>query len=157
VKRKRGRPPKLPPEYYRDLYELLIVWLRVVDCGGELKELWLKKPAATISRMCRNIIDLGGVKWIDRDTGETVAEITNEGTLRTRVTDAVRMVREERGAWQRAKFTVTTVGTTGTGPDLQGAGGAMMLPTPSDFASRSTAELLRRTAFQIPKRKLHNK
>jgi len=75
---KRGRPSgsrKLPDEYLVDLVNFLHYW----DS---------RRPGHSLSAICRHIISRGGVKWIDRETGETVTEITDAGILRTRFIEA---------------------------------------------------------------------
>ena len=75
MKRKRGRPRSLPDEHLVDLVNLLHYW----DS---------RRSGHSLSAICRHIISQGGVKWIDRETGETVAEITDAGILRTRLIEA---------------------------------------------------------------------
>jgi hypothetical protein len=75
LKRKRGRPRALPEECLVDLVNLAHY------CDSPHRDRSL--PAA-----CRYIIANGGVRWIDKKTGETVAEIINARTLRTRLIEA---------------------------------------------------------------------
>jgi hypothetical protein len=73
TKRERGRPPALPQECLVDLLNLLH------DA---------RQRGRSLSATCRYIIANGGVRWIDNKTDKTVAEITNAGTLRTRLIEA---------------------------------------------------------------------
>jgi len=73
IKRKRGRPKgsyKLPDDYFLDLRA-------VPRPGGRF-----------VRQLCFNIIRHGGMKWIDRITGETIHKIDNPGTLRSRLLEA---------------------------------------------------------------------
>jgi hypothetical protein len=74
-KRSRGRPRKLPEECLVDLVNLLHY------CDS-------RQRGCSLPATCRYIIANGGVKWIDKKTGEAVAEITNARTLRTRLIEA---------------------------------------------------------------------
>src|SRR5262249_50166053 len=87
---KRGRPPgsrKLPDEFYLDLFNLFDLRTgkrSIILNGPTIRRRWKQG----ISKTCRAIIAQGGVRWIDRNTGRTVATITNEKTLRRRVYEA---------------------------------------------------------------------
>jgi hypothetical protein len=72
----RGRPSgrrKLPEEYQVDLVNLLHYW---------------QSKGHSLSATCEHIIKNGGVEWIDKATGKTVAKITEKGILRTRLIEA---------------------------------------------------------------------
>jgi hypothetical protein len=154
VKRKRGRPRKPPPEYWPDLATLLEVWKPAMPGWSTVYYGPPPKPVGKISEMCehivKNVAKHGGVKWIDRTTGEIVAEITDPKILRTRFTEAwkkAQQKRQEHQALQRMSPTnMSTFVTTApfVGPTVMSR---------SDIVWSS-----RQTEFQIPARKkLHNK
>jgi hypothetical protein len=100
--KKRGRPKgtrKLPGDHLFDLFHIFDLWKTgerpSVLLPGADRQKWHKR----VSKMCRNIVGQGGVKWVDPDTGETVAKITNERTLRTRVDEAWHRVETAKFTW----------------------------------------------------------
>ena len=87
-KRKRGRPFALPQECLVDLVNL------IHDA---------RQRGRPLSAICRHIVVNGGVRWIDNKTGKTVAEITNAGTLRTRLIEAENWYRSLKRALDTVK------------------------------------------------------
>ena len=87
-KRKRGRPPALPQECLVDLLNLFHD---------------VRQRGRSLSAICRHIVVNGGVRWIDNKTGKTVAEITNAGTLRTRLIEAKNWYRSLKRALETVK------------------------------------------------------
>ena len=144
MKRGAGRPKK-PPEYWRDLARLLEQWEPAMPGWSTVHYGPPEKPVGKISKMCRNIADLGGVQWVD-GTGKIVHEITDEKVLRTRFTEAWQKAQQEQQALQRMGAT-TTYSVTPT-PIVMRPG----------FVLSSSSSGSRRTKFQIPtrKKKLHN-
>jgi hypothetical protein len=154
---KRGRPPgsrKLPDEFYLDLRHLFDLradeppFLLIASAN---RRRWKQH----ISRMCRNIIDEGGVRWIDRKTNETVATIKTEAHLRRRVYEA----------WDQLKNLKLNIGSTVSwAPTTHSTG--IDAPTMLAFKTAniklefgntfSTGGIPRRTDLWVGKRKLSN-
>ena len=92
-----GRPKYshcLPHEYRLDLRQLLDLWEHGAAnkfIGNESRK-GRHRRGHGIRKTCRHIIALGGVKWIDRETGDVVCEIRSLPVLLARLYESWRPI-----------------------------------------------------------------